>query len=133
VRSVPRVAAGERIGDAAEAVASAHGWRAQSVRRLWYSLGTLAGMTSKRALITGCSTGIGRATAAELHARGYEVIATARRPETIEDLEVAGRLALDVDSDASVANVVAEAGPIDVLVNNAGFGVEGLDRDRAPR
>jgi NAD(P)-dependent dehydrogenase (short-subunit alcohol dehydrogenase family) len=82
-------------------------------------------MTTKRALITGCSTGIGRATAVELQARGYEVIATARRPETIDDLEVAGKLALDVDSDESVAHVAAEAGPIDVLVNNAGFGVEG--------
>ncbi len=82
-------------------------------------------MTSKRALITGCSTGIGRATAVELQARGYEVVATARRPETIEDLDVAGRIALDVDSDASVASAVAEAGSIDVLVNNAGFGVEG--------
>jgi NAD(P)-dependent dehydrogenase (short-subunit alcohol dehydrogenase family) len=82
-------------------------------------------MTSKRALITGCSTGIGRATAVELQARGYEVLATARRPETIEDLDVAGRITLDVDSDASVASAVAEAGPIDVLVNNAGFGVEG--------
>ena len=50
-------------------------------------------MTSKRALITGCSTGIGRATAIELSQRGYDVIATARRPETIEDLDVAGRLA----------------------------------------
>ena len=82
-------------------------------------------MPSKRALITGCSTGIGRATAVELQARGYEVVATARRPETIEDLDVAGRIALDVDSDASVASAVAEAGSIDVLVNNAGFGVEG--------
>ena len=82
-------------------------------------------MATQRALITGCSTGIGRATALELHARGYEVIATARRPESIEDLEVSGRIALDVDSDESVAAAVAEAGPIDVLVNNAGFGVEG--------
>ena len=82
-------------------------------------------MTSERALITGCSTGIGRATAIELSQRGYEVIATARRPETIQDLDVAGRLALDVDSDESVAAAVDEAGPIDVLVNNAGFGVEG--------
>lgn len=82
-------------------------------------------MTSKRALITGCSTGIGRATALELQSRGYEVIATARRPDTIEDLDVTGTVALDVDSDESVASAVAEAGPIDVLVNNAGFGVEG--------
>lgn len=82
-------------------------------------------MPSKRALITGCSTGIGRATAIELTTRGYEVVATARRPETIADLDVAGRLALDVDSDESVAAAVADAGPIDVLVNNAGFGVEG--------
>jgi len=82
-------------------------------------------MTSQRALVTGCSTGIGRATALELTARGYDVVATARRPETIKDLDVADMLALDVDSDASVAEAVMAAGPIDVLVNNAGFGVEG--------
>ena len=82
-------------------------------------------MAAKRVLITGCSTGIGRATAVELTKRGYEVVATARRPETIEDLDVTAKLALDIDSDASVASVVAEAGAIDVLVNNAGFGVEG--------
>ena len=82
-------------------------------------------MAAKRALITGCSTGIGRATAVELTKRGYEVVATARRPETIKDLDVAATLALDVDSDQSVANAVREAGAIDVLVNNAGFGVEG--------
>ena len=80
---------------------------------------------TQRALITGCSTGIGRATAVELTKRGYEVVATARRPETLEDLDVAQRLALDVDDDTSVANVREAAGPIDVLVNNAGFGVEG--------
>lgn len=78
-----------------------------------------------RALITGCSTGIGRATAVELTKRGYEVVATARRPETLDDLDVAARLALDVDDDASVAAAVEAAGPVDVLVNNAGFGVSG--------
>jgi NADP-dependent 3-hydroxy acid dehydrogenase YdfG len=78
-----------------------------------------------RVLITGCSTGIGRATAVELTKRGYEVVATARRPESIADLDVAERLRLDVDDDASVADCVAEAGPIDVLVNNAGFEVAG--------
>ena len=82
-------------------------------------------MATKRVLITGCSTGIGRATAVELSARGYEVVATARRPETLEDLKVSSTLALDVDSDASVAAALAAVGPVDVLVNNAGFGVEG--------
>jgi NAD(P)-dependent dehydrogenase (short-subunit alcohol dehydrogenase family) len=82
-------------------------------------------MTSKRAIITGCSTGIGRATAIELTARGYDVVATARRPETLDDLKVSQTLELDVDSDASVASALAAVGPVDVLVNNAGFGVEG--------
>jgi short-subunit dehydrogenase len=82
-------------------------------------------MTSPRALITGCSTGIGRATAVELAARGYDVIATARKPETLDDLKVAQTLALDVDDDGSIAAALNAAGPIDVLVNNAGFGVEG--------
>ena len=78
-----------------------------------------------RALITGCSTGIGRATAVELTKRGHEVVATARRPEVLDDLDVSMRLALDVTSDASVAAAVAAAGEIDVLVNNAGIGVGG--------
>ncbi len=82
-------------------------------------------MTTKRALVTGCSTGIGRATAVELTARGWEVVATARRPESIADLGVARTLALDVDSDESVAAALAAVGPVDLLVNNAGFGVEG--------
>ncbi len=78
-----------------------------------------------RALITGCSTGFGRATAVELTRRGYEVVATARRPETLADIDVAARLALDVTDDASVAAAVAEAGALDVLVNNAGVGIGG--------
>lgn len=78
-----------------------------------------------RALITGCSTGIGRATAVELTKRGHEVVATARRPEVLDDLDVTMRLALDVTSDASVAAAVAAAGDIDILVNNAGISVGG--------
>jgi NAD(P)-dependent dehydrogenase (short-subunit alcohol dehydrogenase family) len=78
-----------------------------------------------RALITGCSTGFGRATAVELKKRGYEVVATARRPESISDIDADEHLALDVTDDASVAKAVAAAGTIDVLVNNAGVGTGG--------
>ena len=82
-------------------------------------------MTTKTAIVTGCSTGIGRATALELTARGYEVVATARRLESIADLGVARTLVLDVDSDDSVTAAFDAVGPVDVLVNNAGFGIEG--------
>jgi NAD(P)-dependent dehydrogenase (short-subunit alcohol dehydrogenase family) len=78
-----------------------------------------------RVLITGCSSGFGRGAATELTKRGHDVIATARKPAVLEDLDVAQRLALDVDSDESVAAAVAAAGRIDALVNNAGFGVIG--------
>jgi NAD(P)-dependent dehydrogenase (short-subunit alcohol dehydrogenase family) len=77
-------------------------------------------------LVTGCSTGIGRALALELHARGHRVAATARNPEVLADLARAGiaTFALDVNDPASVAKaveqVVADMGSIDVLVNNAG-------------
>ncbi len=78
-----------------------------------------------RALVTGCSTGIGRATALELTARGYDVVATARQTSSVEDLDVAQVVALDVDSDESVAKALAEAGSVDVLVNNAGRWLDG--------
>jgi NADP-dependent 3-hydroxy acid dehydrogenase YdfG len=82
-------------------------------------------------LITGCSTGIGRATAERLVGDGWNVIATARRPESLEDLAKAGckTLALDVTDEASMRNAVAEVedggGPIGALVNNAGYSQSG--------
>src|SRR5687768_16299556 len=84
-----------------------------------------------RILITGCSTGIGRASAVEVTKRGHEVIATARRPETIADLDVARTVALDVDRDDSVAAALAAVGTVDVLVNNAGWEI-GRPGERMP-
>jgi NAD(P)-dependent dehydrogenase (short-subunit alcohol dehydrogenase family) len=79
----------------------------------------------ERVLVTGCSTGIGREVAIELTRKGYEVVATARDKERLADLVVAQRLCLDVTDDASVAAAVEAAGPIDVLINNAGISVWG--------
>ena len=86
---------------------------------------------SRAALITGCSSGIGRATAEHLAGRGWTVYASARRPESIADLEQAGcrLLALDVtdeDSMAAAVRQVEEAeGSVGVLVNNAGYSQSG--------
>ncbi len=74
-----------------------------------------------RALVTGAGSGIGRATAEVLTARGHEMVATARRSDALDGLDVAERLVLDVTSDESVAACVARAGAVDVLVNNAGI------------
>ena len=88
-------------------------------------------VTSKAVLITGCSTGIGRATAEHLARSGHSVYATARRPESIEDLKNAGckTLALDVNDEASMSaavSAVEEAeGAVGALVNNAGYSQSG--------
>jgi NAD(P)-dependent dehydrogenase (short-subunit alcohol dehydrogenase family) len=78
-----------------------------------------------RVLITGCSSGFGRCAAIELAQRGHAVVATARRVETLADLEVDQKLSLDVDREESVRAAVAQAGEIDALVNNAGWGANG--------
>lgn len=86
---------------------------------------------SKTVLITGCSTGIGRATAERLTDHGWRVYATARRLDAIQDLADRGcrTLALDVCDDASIRAAVREVenaeGVVGVLVNNAGYGQEG--------
>src|SRR3954453_19503622 len=82
---------------------------------------------SKAVLITGCSTGIGRATAERLADRGHTVYATARRPESIDELAAKGckTLALDVTDEESMKAAVAEVGSVDALVNNAGYSQSG--------
>jgi NAD(P)-dependent dehydrogenase (short-subunit alcohol dehydrogenase family) len=88
-------------------------------------------MTSRTVLITGCSTGIGRACAVRLARSGHTVYATARRLESIEDLAAAGcrTLALDVTDEgsmkAAVERVEVEQGPVGALVNNAGYSQSG--------
>jgi NAD(P)-dependent dehydrogenase (short-subunit alcohol dehydrogenase family) len=77
------------------------------------------------ALVTGASSGIGRATAQLLAQRGFRVFGTSRQPEPDASLEYA-MLPLDVRSEesvrAAVQAVLDQAGRIDVLVNNAGYG-----------
>ena len=86
---------------------------------------------SKAVLITGCSTGIGRATAEHLASNGWNVYATARKPETIQDLDAKGckLLALDVCDESSMQSAVAAVeqaeGSVGVLVNNAGYSQSG--------
>lgn len=81
----------------------------------------------KTILITGCSSGYGLETARHFHAKGWHVIAAMRTPRTdvlprSERLRV---LPLDVTRSESIAAALEAAGPIDVLVNNAGIGLFG--------
>ena len=88
-------------------------------------------MASGAVLITGCSSGIGYATAERLLADGHTVYATARRPDSIAALAAKGAttLALDVTDeasmDAAVAHVVEAEGAVGVLINNAGYSQSG--------
>lgn len=81
----------------------------------------------KTVLITGCSSGYGLETARHFHDRGWHVVATMRRPSS-GALPVSDRIklvALDVTHADSIARAIEAAGPVDVLVNNAGIGVVG--------
>jgi NAD(P)-dependent dehydrogenase (short-subunit alcohol dehydrogenase family) len=82
-------------------------------------------------LITGCSTGLGRALAQTVRAHGHKAVVTARNVTTVNDVaaaypDTALALPLDVTNSAEIASAVQQArthfGGIDVLVNNAGYG-----------
>ncbi|MBN2993707.1 SDR family oxidoreductase [Pseudomonas cedrina subsp. fulgida] len=75
-------------------------------------------------LITGCSSGIGRALADAFKAAGYTVWASARRPEDVATLAAAGfnALELDVNDGAALLRLAEQLSELDVLVNNAGYG-----------
>ena len=89
----------------------------------------------KTALVTGASSGIGEATALQLSELGYTVYAAARRVERMSDLADRGirTRSVDVTDDPSmmalVQTIIADTGRIDVLVNNAGYGLYGALED----
>src|SRR6516165_5327915 len=89
------------------------------------------GAIARAVLITGCSTGIGRATAERLAVGGFRAYATARKLEAIEDLRAKGCsvLALDVCDEqsmrAAVDAIERNEGAVGVLVNNAGYSQSG--------
>ena len=91
----------------------------------------MAATPSKAVLITGCSSGIGRASALRLARRGWTVYASARRPESIADLDGRGvqHAALDVTDEesmrAAVSEIEREHGAVGVLINNAGYSQRG--------
>ncbi len=96
---------------------------------------------NKTALVTGASSGIGKATARSLSAAGYTVYGAARNENKMQDLAGEGIhvIALDVANEASIVSVVQhiieKEGAIDILVNNAGYGeygaVEDVDLNKA--
>ena len=94
---------------------------------------------AKSILITGCSSGLGEDAARTLHARGWQVFATCRKPEDVARLEAEGleSFLLDVADPDSIAAGMDEAlrrtgGTLDALFNNAGYGLPGAVEDVPP-
>lgn len=81
---------------------------------------TLETTPHRTALVTGASSGIGMATAIALRDKGFRVIGTSRNPDTAPVMDGVEWVALELDSRDSIAACAAAAGPVDVLVNNAG-------------
>ena len=83
----------------------------------------------KVALITGCSSGIGRELSQVLADKEYAVIATARDVKTLEDMPVSLKLQLDVTDKESISSaiqkVISQYQKVDILVNNAGCSIRG--------
>jgi NAD(P)-dependent dehydrogenase (short-subunit alcohol dehydrogenase family) len=93
-------------------------------------------MAGKTILITGCSSGIGLCVARGLHARGWRVFASARKPEDVARLAGEGleSLQLDLDDSASITAAVEEVllrtgGALDALFNNGAYGQPGAVED----
>jgi len=80
-----------------------------------------------RVLITGCSSGIGRALAHAFRDAGHQVWATARKPQDVDQLNAAGFTArqLDVNDAEALARLAEELPQLDILINNAGYGAMG--------
>lgn len=93
-------------------------------------------MATKSVLITGCSSGIGLCIARGLHNRGYQVFATARKPEDVEKLKLEGlqSMQLDLQDSVSIRQAVEKivthtGGTLDALLNNGAYGQWGAVED----
>lgn len=95
----------------------------------------MSSIKDKIALVTGASSGMGKSTVERLLAQGAIVYAAARRIEQMEDIKAKGAkiVQMDLTDDASITagveSIIAEAGGVDILINNAGYGSYGAIED----